>query len=71
MNQIIDLSDVSSGSHLDLFTSNEQEEIIKNLSLLKGLSHSDYNTTIYDSIIDKDEYSIFNLKTISLILYFV
>ncbi|CAO3702558.1 unnamed protein product [Rhizopus stolonifer] len=52
MNKIIDISDISSGSHLDLFNEQQQQQIIEALSM-KRLDQATLKTAAFDDIIEK------------------
>lgn len=55
MNNIIDISDSSSGSHFDLFTVEHQKLIVKSLSS-KHRQQSMCDTVEFDRIIEKVGY---------------
>lgn len=52
MNKIIDISDNSNDSHLDLFNSQQQQQIIDSLSM-KRLERTTCKTDKFDDIIEK------------------
>lgn len=52
MNHIMDISDSSTGSHLDLFDAEHQKQIVESLSS-KCLQQSTCNTAEFDRIIEK------------------
>lgn len=52
MNNIIDISDRSPGSHLELFNYIHPEQIIEALSI-KKIGKITVNTTIFDDIVEK------------------
>ncbi|KAI7902256.1 uncharacterized protein BX663DRAFT_531553 [Cokeromyces recurvatus] len=54
MNRIIDISDISSDSHLDLFNKQQQQQIIEVLSK-KRLNQATLKTAAFDDIIEKDD----------------
>lgn len=53
MNQIIDISDISEGSHLNLFSPFQQQQIIKKLLLPETQTNSNNEILKFDNIIDK------------------
>lgn len=53
MNQIIDISDISQGSHLDLFSPLQQQQIIQKLSSPKIQTRSTYDATTFENVIEK------------------
>lgn len=53
MNQIVDISDISQRSHLDLFSPLKQQQIIQKLPLPKFQTLSTCDVTTFEDVIKK------------------